>query len=88
MYEQANVPNNSKVWLKREVKFGVHPPGLTYGWGGTKFFNQSSKDLPTHPKTNPLGGDTDSMTTDVNTTQNQNKETHPQILQKRDQSKT
>ena len=32
--------------LKREVKFGVHPPGLTYGGVGEVFFNQAPKDLP------------------------------------------
>ena len=37
-YEQPNVRKNSNVGLKREVKFEVHPPGLTYGGGGTKFF--------------------------------------------------
>ena len=68
-YEQANVPKNSNVGLKREVKFDVPPPGLTYGEAEQSFFNQSSKDL--HQQTKPLGDDADSMMTDVNTTHNQ-----------------
>ena len=33
-YEQANLQKNYNVGLKREVKFEVPPPGLTYGeWG-------------------------------------------------------
>ena len=42
-YEQANVPKNSNVWLKREVKFDVPPPGLTYGGWGEVFLTKHRK---------------------------------------------
>ena len=72
----------SNEGLKREVKFEVPPPGLTYGGAEQRFFNQSPKDLP--PQTKPLEGDADSMMTDVNTTQNQKQTETPTNFAKRE----
>ena len=51
---------------------------------GQVFFNQSPKDLS--PQTNPLGGDTDSMMTDVKPTQNQRRRETPTNFAKKEPS--
>ena len=69
MYEQTKVLQSDNVGVKSEVTVEVPPPGLTFGEVGQRYFNQSPRNLPTQK--NHWGGDTDSIMTDVNTTQDQ-----------------
>ena len=69
MYEQTKAPRSSNVCVKSEVKVDVPPAGLSFPGGDKSVSGQLPRNLPTHTK--PLGGDTDSIMTDVDTAQEQ-----------------
>ena len=74
-YGQANVYQSFNTGLKREVKAENAPPGLSYGEVRQSFVAQRPKDRP--KLTKPSEKDTDSMMTERDTTQNQQKREIP-----------